>query len=321
MRRETKMSRSQNLLLHLIVLSIPSCAAPTPTIDGGRAPDSLPETTATGVPTSASEVTVAAPPTVPEAPSTPPSGDVVQAADLIYLGAFRLPGGDTPPQTFAYGGNAMTFRPGGDPGGPDDGYPGSLFVMGHDRQAWGGLPDGMTPEPVLMEALSPPEPGGLAELFAQPLNDPPDNAFSYLMQYDVLAIKSCYPVSLIESAEQLAAYQGYYLGMRDRMDQLSGKLFIVVTEPPETPNDTDRATAARARPMASWLASDEFLDGHPNVVTFDFFDLLADPATDMLRPEYRTSESDAHPNGLANRTIGPLFVESVDRAIRSFIGR
>jgi hypothetical protein len=44
-------------------------------------------------------------------------GDVVQPDGPVYLGAFRLPGGDTPPQTFAYGGNAMTFRPGGGPGG------------------------------------------------------------------------------------------------------------------------------------------------------------------------------------------------------------
>ena len=65
-----------------------------------------------------------------------PSSTLVQPSDLTYLGAFRLPGGDSPPQTFAYGGNAMTFNPDGDSGN------GSLFIMGHDRQAWGGLPDG-----------------------------------------------------------------------------------------------------------------------------------------------------------------------------------
>jgi len=59
-----------------------------------------------------------------------------------YLGAFRLPGGDIPPRTFAYGGNAMTFNADGDHGGASDGFPGSLFIMGHDRQAWGSLPDG-----------------------------------------------------------------------------------------------------------------------------------------------------------------------------------
>jgi len=74
--------------------------------------------------------------------SPPPiNGGLVQPSDFVYQGAFRLPGEDTPPQTFAYGGNAMTFNPDGDPGS-SDGFPGSLFIMGHDRQAWGTLPDG-----------------------------------------------------------------------------------------------------------------------------------------------------------------------------------
>jgi hypothetical protein len=35
----------------------------------------------------------------------------------------------------------MTFNPDGDPSNTDA-YPGSLFIMGHDRMAWGVLPDG-----------------------------------------------------------------------------------------------------------------------------------------------------------------------------------
>lgn len=62
-------------------------------------------------------------------------------SDFTYLGAFRLPGDETPPQTFAYGGNAMTFNPDGDPTNADA-YPGSLFIMGHDRIAFGSLPNG-----------------------------------------------------------------------------------------------------------------------------------------------------------------------------------
>ncbi len=69
-------------------------------------------------------------------PPAAPSGDLVQPGDFAYVGAFRLPGDETPPLTFGYGGNAMTFNPAGDTGS------GSLFIMGHDRQAWGGLPDG-----------------------------------------------------------------------------------------------------------------------------------------------------------------------------------
>lgn len=69
-------------------------------------------------------------------------GRRVDPADFAYLGAFRLPAGGERPLTFEYGGNAMTFRPGGDPGGGADGFPGSLFVTGHDRMPYGELPDG-----------------------------------------------------------------------------------------------------------------------------------------------------------------------------------
>jgi hypothetical protein len=51
---------------------------------------------------------------------------------LSYLGAFALPdqsGGSS----WEYSGYAMTYYPGGDPAGADDGFPGSLFAVGHDH--------------------------------------------------------------------------------------------------------------------------------------------------------------------------------------------
>ncbi|MEI7990235.1 MAG: hypothetical protein WCI88_14460 [Chloroflexota bacterium] len=67
---------------------------------------------------------------------------LVQTTDFEYLGAFRLPDDGERPRTFAYGGNAMTFNPQGDVSGSGDGFTGSLFVMGHDRLAYGELPNG-----------------------------------------------------------------------------------------------------------------------------------------------------------------------------------
>ena len=51
--------------------------------------------------------------------------------DLEYRGAFRLPGpgGEN---GWGWGGNGLACRPDGDPNGPEDGYPGSLFGTGHD---------------------------------------------------------------------------------------------------------------------------------------------------------------------------------------------
>ncbi len=163
------------------------------------------------------------------------------------------------------------------------------------------------------------DPDGIAVIFSQPLHDPPDNTFSHLMQYDVIAFKSCYPTSNIGSDEQLDEYKGYYLTARNRMDQYPDKVFIVVTQPPQVPGNSDADEARRARALADWLASDDFLGGHPNVFAFDFFGLLAGP-DNFLRPEYRYDDYEGHPNARANREIGPLFVDFIDEAIRSYAG-
>jgi hypothetical protein len=161
------------------------------------------------------------------------------------------------------------------------------------------------------------DPDGFATIFAQPLRDPPDNTFSNLMQYDVIAFKSCFPTSNIGDDAQLAEYQSYYLSIRDRIDQYPQQIFIIVTQPPEVPANSDPQAGARARAFANWLQSGEYLSGHPNIFVFDFFDLLTGN-DNFLRPEYRMDEYDAHPNELANRTIGPLFVDFIDQAIRSY---
>ena len=164
------------------------------------------------------------------------------------------------------------------------------------------------------------DPEGLAVLFAQPVHDPPDNAFSRLLQHEVLMFKSCFPNSAIKSEGMLQQHKSLYMQMRDTIDRHPDKVFILLTSPPLHPNRTTLEDAARARALANWLGSDEFLAGHPNLFVFDFFDLLADPETNMLRRDYQIDpeSTDSHPNALANQTIGPLFVDFVDEAIRTY---
>jgi lysophospholipase L1-like esterase len=85
-------------------------------------------------------------PTEPPATSIPPTptatspsisvdtgapAQLIQPTDLVYLGAFRLPDG---PEGIGWGysGTAMTYYPDGEPNGPTDGYPGSIFGTGHN---------------------------------------------------------------------------------------------------------------------------------------------------------------------------------------------
>ena len=59
-------------------------------------------------------------------------GGRLQPADLQYMGAFRLPGGSGG-SNWEYSAYAMTYYPDGDAKAPDDGFPGSIFAIGHDH--------------------------------------------------------------------------------------------------------------------------------------------------------------------------------------------
>ncbi len=139
---------------------------------------------------------------------------------------------------------------------------------------------------------------------------------SLMARYDIIAFKSCYPTCDITSEAQLQQYKDWYLDMRDFFDSHPEKTFIIMSPPPRHRLATTVDQADRARRFATWMTSPEYLSGHPNLVGFDFFDLLATPDDDastrnMLRYEYELSHTsdDSHPNALANQTNAPFFVD------------
>lgn len=173
-------------------------------------------------------------------------------------------------------------------------------------------------------------PDGFANIFAQTLYaeptypDPPANAFSGLMRHEVIAFKSCFPASAISSEAMLEQYKTWYRSIRDRADTHPDHIYIAFSPPPLNPASTDADDAARARAFAEWLKSSEYLAGHPNLFSFDFFDLLAEPDPgqpdyNMLRAEYRNG-TDSHPNATANAIIGPIFVAFVDQCVQTYLG-
>ncbi len=106
-----------------------------------QAPAALASPTPQVAPTAGQAPTAAAPTAAPPAAPAPPTEpapapagptSLLQPGELIYLGAFRLPAGSGD-SNWEYSGYAMTCYPGGDPDGPDDGFPGSLFILGHDQ--------------------------------------------------------------------------------------------------------------------------------------------------------------------------------------------
>jgi hypothetical protein len=164
------------------------------------------------------------------------------------------------------------------------------------------------------------DPDGLVVLFSQTVHSPPDNAFSRLLQHEVIIVKSCFPNSGIDSDAELEQNKNWYLQMRDIVDQHADRIFIILTSPPLHPLSTDASEATRARVLADWLGSEEYLQDRKNLFVFDLFDQLTDSETNMLREEYQrdTGSSDSHPNITANRQIGPIFVEFVDQAIITY---
>lgn len=166
------------------------------------------------------------------------------------------------------------------------------------------------------------DPDGLARVFSQPAYGLPLNTLSGLLQHEVILYKSCFPASQIGMDEDLEKSKAYYRQMLPTIDQHPDRLFILLTQPPLIPRETNPQQAARARALANWIMSDEFKQGRANLVTYDLFNQLAedDPAApdySMLRAAYRT-DVDSHPTEVANRDIAPKLVEFVTQAIEQF---
>ncbi len=159
-------------------------------------------------------------------------------------------------------------------------------------------------------------PDGLVRIFQQPVFELPVNAFSALLQHEVIVFKSCFPNSDIQDDASLEFRKQEYLKIRQQIDQHPDRIFILLTTPPLNPAGTDMNAARRARELANWLVSAEYTGGHPNLYVFDLFDLLAekDPASpefNMLQKAFREG-TDSHPNALANQRIAPLLAEYIN---------
>ncbi len=166
------------------------------------------------------------------------------------------------------------------------------------------------------------DPDGLARIFSQPAYDLPLNTLSGLLQHEVILFKSCFPASAIGTDEDLEKSKAYYRQMLGTIDQQPDKVFILLTQPPLIPRETNPDQAARARALANWIMSDEFKQGRANLFTFDLFGLLAEdkataPDYNMLRAAYRT-DVDSHPTEVANRAIAPQLVQFVMQTIEQF---
>src|SRR5262245_56348395 len=165
------------------------------------------------------------------------------------------------------------------------------------------------------------DPWGLALLFAEPATNPPSNALSRMLQFDVIAFKACFTILHIDSDAQLDEYKQHYMTIRDGMDKHPDKLFIPLTPPPLRASETNADQARRSRALASWIQSDDYVGERAYVKPFDLFDLLATPGSgpdaNTLRTEYcKPDRDDSHPNVEANRAVAARWVPALVASIR-----
>jgi hypothetical protein len=140
------------------------------------------------------------------------------------------------------------------------------------------------------------------------------NDYDDWQNYHIVAFKSCFPASDIDSNKMLKEYKKVYRKQLAKVfHDNPGILFVIVTAPPLVPGSTNQANADRARAFNNWLKGG-FLKKynrrnpeHNNVMVFDFFDVLADNHN-MLKAEYTGDPSDSHPNMQGNMKATELFV-------------
>ncbi len=112
-----------------------AAATPTPTITPTRGATRTPTPRPTSTPTVRRTSTPIPRPTSTPTPRQTTSSRLIRPeSDLEYLGAFRLPNEQSGGTSWSYGGGGMSYSPNGDRTGPGDGFPGSLFSIGHHAQ-------------------------------------------------------------------------------------------------------------------------------------------------------------------------------------------
>ena len=162
------------------------------------------------------------------------------------------------------------------------------------------------------------DPDGLHYLWTSSETEARDCRDAILANHEVIAFKSCFPASGIPDTATLNQYKAWYVEMRGFFDKRPDKVFVVMSTPPLHRLSTDATEAANARAFANWLKSAVYLQGYPNVVCFDLFDLLAKAddgsgTANMLRYAYEGShgDGDSHPNAAANAAVGPVFAQAL----------
>ena len=130
--------------------------------------------------------------------------------------------------------------------------------------------------------------------------------------YDIIAFKSCFPASYIESDSMLNEYKDWYNTVKSVASQHPETHFIPFTTPPLVPSEAGGQEKHRAREFANWMTG-PFDDGISNMDSYDVFNVLAGNNQssgdyNCLKYQYQSDPYDSHPNAAGSTAVANDFV-------------
>ncbi len=135
-----------------------------------------------------------------------------------------------------------------------------------------------------------------------------------LDNYDLVAIRSCYPNSHIKDADQLEKIKAMYTRMIDCV-RAHQKHLLIVTTPPLRPGFTNNREISHADALAMWLVAQT----SEQVTVFDLRHLLSEEG--VLKRMYRSwMPWDNHPNRHGYRASAKKFAAIINQiSLRSHV--
>jgi len=155
----------------------------------------------------------------------------------------------------------------------------------------------------------------------------------YLANNRIIIIKSCFPSSAMEAIggpadtldpyyKSVFNYKWHWRHIIKVMEKHPDRFFAIWTNAPLEISSTTNAAAGFSKSFCKW-AKDTLAKGldpeyrlfPANVYVFDFFSKLTG-SNGIMQNQYRSAESDSHPNGSATDLVAPQFVNEIfDAAI------
>lgn len=150
-------------------------------------------------------------------------------------------------------------------------------------------------------------PSGLARFFQKASTEGPIS--ECLIEFDIIAFKSCYSANNIHSKDQLASYKKAYRGsIAAYIANHPKKIFIITSPPPRRSLFTSKKSRLLAKEYSIWLGA--FAQTMLNCTYFNLFDVLSDK--NVLPKKFcRHLPWDQHPNRRGTQTAADCLTQTI----------